>query len=100
MICGKIQSSIARGKVKRKENECISMTREQFAKQVLAVRKKWNSAWSKEFREMDEKKLLETVFAYMKNWMMVRCEEDRIIVLPAVGRLSGFYPEDFEGEKR
>lgn len=99
LICGKIQSSIARGKLKRKENECISMTREQFAKQVLAVRKKWNSAWSKEFREMDEKKLLETVLTYMKNWMMVRCEEDRIIVLPAVGRLSGFYPEDFEGEK-
>lgn len=100
LICGKIQSSIARGKVKRKENECISMTREQFAKQVLAVRKKWNSAWSKEFREMDEKKLLETVLAYMKNWMMVRCEGDKIIILPAVGRLNGFYPEDYEGKIR
>lgn len=99
LLCGKLQSSIARGKLKRKNNECISMTREQFAKQVISVRKKWDSAWSKEFREMDEEKLVDTILTYMKNWMMIRCEEDRLLVMPAVGRINGFYPDDFEGTK-
>ena len=99
LLCGKLQSSIARGKLKRKNNECISMTREQFAKQVISVRKKWDSAWSKEFREMDEEKLVDTILTYMKNWMMIRCEEDRLLVMPAVGRMNGFYPEDFDGTK-
>ena len=99
LLCGKLQSSIARGKLKRKNNECISMTREQFAKQVISVRKKWDSAWSKEFREMDEEKLVDTILTYMKNWMMIRCEEDRLLVMPAVGRINGFYPDYFEGTK-
>lgn len=99
LLCGKIQSSIAKGKLNREENDGISMTREQFAKQVISVRKKWSSAWSKEFREMDEEKLVDTILAYMKNWMMVRCEEDKLVILPAVGRMNGFYPDDFDGTK-
>ena len=46
---------------------------------------------------MDEDRLLETILGYMKNWMMVRCEEDNITVLPSVGRAAGYYPDDFKG---
>ena len=53
--------------------------------------------WSKEFREMEETKLIETVRTYMENWLMIRGEADQIVILPAAGRLAGFYPEDFMG---
>ena len=35
---------------------------------------------------------------YMTDWMMVRCEAEWIIVLPAVGRLAGQYPSDYKGD--
>ena len=64
---------------------------------MLGCRKEWKKGWSKEFREMEETKLIETVRTYMENWMMIRWEENQVVILPAVGRLAGFYPKDFMG---
>lgn len=52
----------------------------------------------KEYCEMDEDRLVETILKYMTDWMMVRSEEERITVLPAVGRLAGQYPSDYKGD--
>ena len=46
---------------------------------------------------MDEEKLLGTIIGYMKNWLMIRCDDDRITVLPSAGRAAGYYPDDFKG---
>lgn len=45
---------------------------------------------------MDEGKLADTVINYMKDWMFIRESNGMIIILPAVGKQAGFYPEDFE----
>ena len=97
LVCAKIQEKVVSGKWKKQENECIYLTRQEFADLIVECRMSWKSAWSKEFREMDEDRLLETVLGYMKNWMMVRCEEEKITVLPSVGRAAGYYPDDFKG---
>lgn len=97
LICAKIQKQLAAGKWKKQENECIYLTKKEFAELVWNCRAEWNSAWSKEFREMDEAKLLETITGYMKNWLMIRCEGDLVIVMPSVGRTAGYYPDDFKG---
>lgn len=47
---------------------------------------------------MDEDRLVETILKYMTDWMMVRSKEERITVLPAVGRLAGQYPSDYKGD--
>ena len=64
---------------------------------LLSCRKEHSSGWSKEYREMTEELLIEHVFEYMKNWMMIRFFDEQIIILPAVGRTAGVYPEDFNG---
>ena len=46
---------------------------------------------------MNEELLVENVIEYMKNWMMIRFLDEQIIILPAVGRTAGAYPEDFNG---
>lgn len=89
--------SIGRWKTGEKENECIYMTREKFDNLVLACRKEWCAGWSKEYREMDETKLLETVTEYMENWLMIQCKEEQVVIRPAAGRLAGVYPDDFKG---
>ena len=37
-------------------------------------------------------------FKVYDGLMMVRSEEERITVLPAVGRLAGQYPSDYKGD--
>ena len=73
------------------------MSESAFRKIILECRHKWKEAWSKEYGEMEEDRLFETILKYMKDWMMVECEKELITVLPAVGRLAGQYPVDYKG---
>lgn len=97
LLCAKIQKKLYDGKLQKKENECIYLSRNEFAELVFDCRNQWNDAWSKEFREMNEEKLLETILEYMEHWMMLAYDGDEIAILPAVGRMKGIYPKDFEG---
>lgn len=98
LVCQKIQDDLAIGKLEKTENERIFMSRKKFADLVHECRDKWLTGWSKEFREMDEKKLLETIVKYMEDWLMIRCENEQIVIYPVTGRLSGVYPDDFKGD--
>ncbi len=96
LVCAEIQKKLAEGKLQKQENECITIETNEFRKLLLECREKWSEGWSKEFREMEEKKLCETVMQYMKNWMMIRTEDAQVTILPGTGRMTGFYPEDFK----
>ena len=58
LVCDKIRDRLAAGEWKKQENECISVTKKEFADLVSECRNTWNGAWSKEFREMDESRLV------------------------------------------
>lgn len=97
LVCARIQKELAGGNLEKQEDESIYVTREKFVDLILSCRREWNSGWSKEYREMAEEQLVESVLEYMKNWLMIRCDKTQIRILPAVGRAAGFYPDDFEG---
>lgn len=99
LVCAEIQKKLAEGKLQKQENECITIETNEFRKLLLECREKWSEGWSKEFREMEEKKLCETVMQYMKNWMMIRTEDAQVTILPGAGRMTGFYPEDFKTDR-
>lgn len=96
LVCTHIQQILKKGEIIKQENETIAITKQRFSELILACRKKWSAGWSKEYREMDEGKLVDTVKNYMKEWMFIRDGEDMVIILPAVGKQAGFYPKDFE----
>ena len=96
LVCAHVQQVLKEGKLVKQENETIAITKQQFSELILACRKKWSAGWSKEYREVDEGKLVDTVKNYMKEWMFIRESEDMVIILPAVGKQAGFYPKDFE----
>lgn len=97
LLCAHIQQMLREGKLVKQENEIIAITKQNFYNLILECREKWSLGWSKEYREMDECKLVDVVKNYMESWMLVREYEDIIMLLPAVGKQAGFYPEDFEG---
>lgn len=99
LVCAHIQQMLREGELVKQENETIIITKQQFSDLLSACREKWNSGWSKEYREMDKGKLADTVKNYMKEWMFIRESEDQIMIMPAVGKQAGFYPEDFEEVK-
>lgn len=97
LVCAQIRDELCAGRLTKQDNECICMTQEEFFEIVRACKNTWESGWSKEYREMDENKLLGNVTDYMKKWLMLREEGEQLIILPSAGRLSGIYPDDFKG---
>jgi uncharacterized protein (TIGR02678 family) len=96
LVCTQIQKMLREDELVKQENETIAVTKLQFSELILTCRRKWIEGWSKEYREMDEGKLVDTVKNYMLEWMLMRETEDMVIILPAVGKQAGFYPDDFE----
>lgn len=97
LLCGRIQKEVSEGSLEKQENECIYLTREDILEMILSCRREWSGGWSKEYREMDETLLAERVLDYMKNWLMLREQDGKMILFPSVGRTVGLYPEDFKG---
>lgn len=95
LVCAHIQQMLREGKLVKQENERIVITEKQFWEVIIACRKKWSTGWSKEYREMDEGKLVDTIKHYMKEWMFIQENKGMVIILPAAGKQAGFYPEDF-----
>lgn len=97
LLCAKIRDMLKAGELARQDDESIVMEPEVFENVVLKLRDQWKEAWSKEYREMEKDKLLENVKRYMKDWLLIREEEGRVILLPSVGKMRGVYPDDFKG---
>lgn len=97
LLSSEIRKQFAQGVLEKQENETIFMTEQEFAGMVLRCRREWKSGWSKEYREMEEGHLVETILEYMNNWLMIRRNETGITIFPSAGRTAGVYPDDFEG---
>lgn len=128
LLCGEIRDRVEHGSLKTEANECIYMSREEFANMVWECRETWKEAWSKEYREMDGQRLLKNVLEYMEQWMMLRAdggarepgaggletegleakgleseslepqEMAELCILPSAGKTAGFYPADYQTE--
>lgn len=94
-FCAFLRERIAGGRLAREENDCVTIPWELFERLLFECRAGCGAGWSKEFREMSGEKLLEAVSSYMESWMLIRMRKDAVVLLPAAGKLTGKYPEDF-----
>lgn len=97
LICTDIRNKVNQQKLRREDNECIYISIQEFEDIVYDCHEQWKGAWSKEYREMNRDRLVNSVMTYMNGWMMIRKEENRICILPAAGKVTGFYPADYTG---
>lgn len=94
-LCTKIREYEREGRLVRDRDDCIRIPYEKFDEILADCQKMYNSAWSKEFREMPLEKLSKTVWEHMKSWMLLTNERDIIVIYPGAAKLSGVYPEEF-----
>lgn len=94
-ICAVLREYVEQHKLERQYNDCIILSREEFIEILKQCKEKYSCAWSKEFRDMASAKLEKTILEYMESWMIAKIEKEEIILLPAVGKFVGTYPQEF-----
>ncbi|SFC09479.1 TIGR02678 family protein [Alkalibacterium subtropicum] len=79
----------------------IHLTHAQFEQLIQQVRADYKVGWSIEYREKRGlKKTSEDILMHLMDWSFakVEAETNLIVLLPAFGRMTGYYPKDFESE--
>lgn len=100
ILCRLIREKAETGVWKRRQDECIAVSKKAFQEELYYCRDKYKPAWSKEYREMEDTKLLKAVVSYMKTWMMLDESDEEIVIYPAAGKIIGNYPEDFQTKEK
>lgn len=98
LVCNEIQQRLEQHRIVKMENECIDLKKGAFEELIWECREKWNTGWSKEYREMPRERFIKAVLEYMRDWMIIRESADKVSVLPSAGKTKGYYPADFKGE--
>ena len=96
LFCGRIREKADEGVWMKRQDECIIASKKAFQEELYDCRGRYSPAWSKEYREMDDDKLLTAVISYMKSWMMIDESDGEIVIYPAAGKMIGNYPVEFE----
>jgi len=93
----KIRELISEGIIKRDDNDLIILKKENFHKIILSLRDEVGSGFSKDLREASDERFISEVESYLIEWLMIRNADDRVILLPLIGKFSGKYPKDYKG---
>ena len=78
------------------DNDTINMPTSKFNGILLNQKRKYQELWSKEYREISDEKYLLLVKEYMKKWLMIKEEENQIIIYPSLAITSGKYSDYME----
>ena len=100
LLCGLIREKVDEGVWMKRQDGCIVVSKKEFQEELYDCRHRYSPAWSKEYREMEDAKLLAAVISYMKLWMMIDVCDGEIVLYPAVGKMIGSYPTEFEFKEK
>ena len=91
-----IKDEFENGKLKADINDLIYISNVDFLRLIRNVKDEYGFGFSKEYREMEEEKLLQEVKKYMKEFDMIRVREEtnEYIIMPICFKIMGRYPKD------
>ncbi|MDD2484720.1 MAG: TIGR02678 family protein [Eubacteriales bacterium] len=99
IVCGEIRDRVKDGLLVKEYDERVIINERKLKEIIGLCKKKYDSGWSKEYREMELSKTVEEVSSYMEHWMILsKCGED-ITLHPAAGKITGRYPKDFNSKE-
>ncbi len=78
------------------QDDTIVITNKKFEDILLKLKKQYQEFYSKEFREMTNDKYILLIKDYMKKWLMIKEDNEQVIIYPSIAITSGKYPEYME----
>jgi len=95
LLAAMIRERADEGALTIMQDETIHMDEFEFGNLVRECKEKYNSGFSKEFREMPTEQFVVTVTAEMVRLTFVEQENRTIAIHPIAVKITGAYPEDF-----
>jgi len=95
LFCRQLRQEIETGKLKRDERDIVILSEDHLNQQLSACKERCAAGFSKEYREMSNDKFFQNVTGYMKDWKMLKKQEQQYELYPAAVKFTGVYPEDF-----
>ena len=92
-----IKQNLDQNVFEKNKEDLIYISNVQMSRLIKEVKEKYQRGFSKEYREMEEEKLLKEVVNYMKEFDMIRenQETNEYIIMPMCFKIIGKYPKDF-----
>lgn len=78
------------------QDDTIIVSNSKFEDILLKLKKQYQEFYSKEFREMANEKYIYLIKDYMQKWLMIKEENEQIIIYPSIAITSGKYPNYME----
>lgn len=99
LLCSRVCEYIKKEWLVVETNDTIKVDHKFISENVEICKSEFSEAWSKEYREMSVEKLTNTVISYMSDFMMIKKDEGKIIIMPSIAKIIGVYPKDFNIKK-
>ncbi len=79
----------------------IQISTIKFQQTVKTVHDIYGKGWSKQYREGSIRTTMQELVSTLKDWEMLvdDTETDGYLIRPLLGRISGYYPKDYEWEE-
>ncbi len=93
-----IEMSKDKRKLVVNQDDTIIISSSKFEDILLKLKKQYQEFYSKEFKEMTNDKYVYLIKDYMKKWLMIKEDNEQIIIYPSIAITSGKYPNYMEAK--
>ena len=98
-LSARLRAVVLKDAYPRAMNDFVELSLHEFSHELEKCRTQYSALWGKQYREMSLEKLTEEVLSYMESWMLLSRREEGLILLPALGKMTGNYRENNETEE-
>ena len=95
-----VRSRIKSGDFKNEDNDIVVMKNSEFDEFIIEVRKIHGHGFTKSLRDASEQVFINIIRNFMREFSMIREDDDFTILMPIIGKVLGEYPEDYKGEAK
>ncbi|MEA4883574.1 MAG: TIGR02678 family protein [Clostridia bacterium] len=93
-----VREALSAGELQRQPEETIRLTPVDFERLVMVCKSRYGPGWGVQHREAKLSEVARELEAFLIEWRFARKdpESGMILLMPALGRVTGEYPAEFE----
>ena len=92
-----IREKVEAGRYTLQDGESIRISEEEFRSLIEECKKRFGSGFTKTYREMVTEEFYREISGSLVNLELVEKHREDVLIRPAIGRVIGRYPADFNG---